>query len=181
MSIRITKLFYQAQWTPWRFRRFTRFWRSPAPQGPAGKLEGSSDNRCREEPTMAASWWERGAVASTGGSARRQSEECSQELARLRCWRGMGLSVLCTVYSVQFTAGLPKPDLDVGKTTLFRYNNSSSWFVRPGSVADRHQEIVVSKFEREKLAKFRTTFQKENYFEKLAHHVPSNSKQRKIP
>ena len=74
--------------------------------GLAGKLEGSSDTRCREEPTMAASWWERGAVSSTGGSGRRQSEGCSQELARLRCWGGMGLivySVQCTVFSLQFT------------------------------------------------------------------------------
>ena len=35
--------------------------------------------------------------------------------------------------------------------------------------ADRHEEIVVSKFERKKLAKVRTTFQKEKYFEKLVH------------
>ena len=41
--------------------------------------------------------------------------------------------------------------------------------------ADRHEEIVVSKFERKKLAKVRTIFQKEKYFEKLAHYVPNNA------
>jgi hypothetical protein len=49
-----------------------------------------------------------------------------------------------------------------------------------GLEADRHEEIVVSKFERKKLAKVRTIFQKEKYFEKLAHHVPSNSMQSPI-
>ena len=49
-----------------------------------------------------------------------------------------------------------------------------------GLEADCHEEIVVSKFERKKLAKVRTTFQKEKYFEKLAHYVPSNSMQSPI-
>ena len=49
-----------------------------------------------------------------------------------------------------------------------------------GLEADRHEEIVVSKFERKKLAKVRTTFQKEKYFENLAHYVPSNSTQSPI-
>ena len=49
-----------------------------------------------------------------------------------------------------------------------------------GLEADCHEEIVVSKFERKKLAKIRTTFQKEIYFEKLAHYVPSNSTQSQI-
>ena len=49
-----------------------------------------------------------------------------------------------------------------------------------GLEADRHEEIVVSKFERKKLAKVRTIFQKEEYFEKLAHYVSSNSMQNPI-
>ena len=46
-----------------------------------------------------------------------------------------------------------------------------------GLEADRHEEIVVSKFERKKLAKVRTTFQKEKYFEKIVNFVLSNSTQ----
>ena len=49
-----------------------------------------------------------------------------------------------------------------------------------GLEADRHEEIVVSKFERKKLAKVRTTIQKEKYFENLALYVPSNSAQSPI-
>ena len=49
-----------------------------------------------------------------------------------------------------------------------------------GLEADRHEEIVVSKFERKKLAKVKPTYKKEKYFEKLAHYVPSNSTQSPI-
>ena len=49
-----------------------------------------------------------------------------------------------------------------------------------GLEADPHEEIVVSKFERKKLAKVRTTIQKEKYFENLALYVPSNSAQSPI-
>ena len=49
-----------------------------------------------------------------------------------------------------------------------------------GLEADRHEEIVVSKFERKKLAKVRTTIQKEKYFENLVLYVPSNSAQSPI-
>ena len=49
-----------------------------------------------------------------------------------------------------------------------------------GLEADPHEEIVVSKFERKKLAKVRTTIQKEKYFENLVLYVPSNSAQSPI-
>ena len=46
-----------------------------------------------------------------------------------------------------------------------------------GLEADRHEEIVVSKFERKKLAR---TFQKEKYFEKIVHFVLSKLTQSPI-
>ena len=62
----------------------------------------------------------------------------------------------------------------------FSLQQRSKRFIRPRSGADPHHEILVSKFERKKLAKVRTKCQKEKYFEKIVYFVISNSTQSPI-
>ena len=79
-----------------------------------------------------------------------------------------------------FDQGVANPNPMSPKLHCFATKTGVRDSLALGLEADRHEEIVVSKFERKKLAKVRTTFQKEKYFEKLANYVPRNSTQSPI-
>ena len=81
-------------------------------------------------------------------------------------------------YSVN--QGSPNPNPMSAKLHRFATKTGVRDSFALGLEADRHEEIVVSKFERKKLAKVKPTYKKEKYFEKLAHYVPSNSTQSPI-
>ena len=76
--------------------------------------------------------------------------------------------------------GSPNPNPMSAKLHRFATKTGVRDSFALGLEADRHEEIVVSKFERKKLAKVKPTYKKEKYFEKLAHYVPSNSTQSPI-
>jgi len=76
--------------------------------------------------------------------------------------------------------GSPNPNPMSAKLHRFATKSGVRDSFALGLEADRHEEIVVSKFERKKLAKVKPTYKKEKYFEKLAHYVPSNSTQSPI-
>ena len=76
--------------------------------------------------------------------------------------------------------GVANPNTISAKLHRFATKTGVRDLFSQGLEADRHEEIVVSKFERKTLAKVRTTIQKGKYFENLALYVPSNSAQSPI-